>query len=194
MTKLPENQFDLNMGKTILNPKEWVKQYADYLFKFAVLRVRDEQIAQDLVQDTFLSALKAIEKFKGNSTERTWLTGILKHKIIDNYRKQSASLQSINSDKTIEEVFFETENGHWKKEHAPQQFAEPMQEKEFDAVLKACMQKLPKLWASVFLMKHIDEEETAVILSELRLTSANFWVIIHRTKLNLRACLQKNWL
>eukprot|EP01137_Pigoraptor_chileana_P012435 Opistho-2@64816 len=163
------------MSKTILNPKEWVEKYADYLFKFAVLRVRDEQIAQDLVQDTFLSALKAIDKFKGNSTERTWLTGILKHKIIDNYRKQSAGLQSNNSDTSIEEVFFEAENGHWKKEHAPQPFAEPMQEKEFDAVLKACMQKLTKLWASVFLMKHIDEEEAAVILSELRLTSANIW-------------------
>lgn len=187
----------LDISQTTLNPKEWVKKHADYLFRYAIMRVRDEDIAHDLVQDTFLSALKAMDKFKEKSSERTWLTAILKHKIIDVYRKQATGLQNVQNNETLEEAFFETENGHWKKEHAPQAFkeaADPLQEKEFNAVLAACMQKLPKLWASVFTMKHIDDEETSVILSELRITSANFWVIIHRTKLNLRDCLQKNWL
>lgn len=196
-----ESQYNFSTTKTIeLNPKKWVEAHADYLFRYAMTRVRDEDSSRDLVQETFLSALKAMDRFHSKSSERTWLTGILKHKIIDAYRKHSSGLQNENrNERAGEEVedFFNSADGHWKREYAPQPFGslkDPLQEKEFNRVLLYCMQKLPALWASVFSMKHIDEEETQVILAELRLTSSNFWIIIHRTKLNLRACLQKNWL
>jgi RNA polymerase sigma-70 factor (TIGR02943 family) len=196
-----ENQYNSLTAQIVqLNPKKWVETHADYLFRYAITRVRDEDSSRDLVQETFLSALKAMDRFQGKSSERTWLTGILKHKIIDAYRKQSSGLQNENrNERAGEEVedFFDAADGHWKAAHAPQPFGapkDPLQEKEFNRVLLSCMQKLPALWASVFSMKHIDEEDTEVILAELRLSSSNFWVIIHRTKLNLRACLQKNWL
>lgn len=185
---------------SILDPKKWVERYADYLFRYAILRINDHDLARDLVQETFLAGLKGLAGFAGKSTERTWLTAILKYKIIDLYRKESSGLASIKYSKQEEasqDDFFYKDNGHWKKEYAPTPFAQladPLQDKEFNRVLQDCMKKLPKLWASVFAMKHMDDEKTEVILDELRLSQANFWVIIHRTKLSLRACLQKNWL
>ena len=184
----------------ILNPKKWVDNYADYLFNYAITRVHEQDLAKDLVQETFLAALKSMANFQGKSSERTWLTAILKYKIIDLYRKKSSGLISnkeIEDEEVQQDDFFNSSDGHWKKEHAPSPFLsidDPLQEREFNRILQHCIKKLPSLWASVFSMKHIDDEKTEVILEELRLTSANFWVIIHRTKLSLRACLQKNWL
>jgi RNA polymerase sigma-70 factor (TIGR02943 family) len=186
--------------RLILNPKKWVDNYADYLFNYAITRVYEQDVAKDLVQETFLAALKSMANFQGKSSERTWLTAILKYKIIDLYRKKSSGLISnkeIEDEEVQQDDFFNSSDGHWKKENAPSPFLsieDPLQEREFNKVLQHCIQKLPSLWAAVFSMKHIDDENTEVILEELRLTSANFWVIIHRTKLSLRACLQKNWL
>ncbi|MCX2575608.1 sigma-70 family RNA polymerase sigma factor [Pedobacter sandarakinus] len=197
---IENNDTKEQIDRNVLNPDHWVHAYADYLYKYALVRVRDEDIAQDLIQDTFLAALKGVTKFEGKSSERTWLTGILKHKIVDYYRKSASGLNHVDSVSTSEENterFFNESDGHWKKEYAPQPFAEiidSINEREFNLILQKCMQKLPKLWAAVFSLKHIDEEETDVILSSLSISSSNFWVIIHRTKLSLRSCLQKNWL
>ena len=184
-----------------IDPQKWVINYADYLFHFAVVRINDEDAARDLVQDTFLSALEKINHFEGRSTEKTWLTAILKNKLADIYRKRSSGLlktadspQLVNND----EDFFETGNGHWKEEYQPSAFGidsyDTSASKELSIILQRCISKLPPLWLSVFTMKHIDEETTELICNELRITPANFWVIIHRSKVNLRACLQKNWM
>lgn len=187
-------------GSVTLDPNKWVEVHADYLFKYAIVRIQDQDVAKDLVQETFLAGLKGLAGFSGKSTERTWLTAILKYKIIDVYRKESsglANIKGLSNVEAIDDEYFESADGHWKNEYAPKPFGkvqDPLQDKEFNRVLQSCMNKLPALWASVFVMKHMDEEKTEVILAELRLSSANFWVIIHRTKLSLRACLQKNWL
>ncbi|RFZ82927.1 sigma-70 family RNA polymerase sigma factor [Mucilaginibacter terrenus] len=181
-----------------LEPRNWVKTYADYLYAYAITRIRDEEQARDLVQETFLAGLQGLDRFVGKSSERTWLTAILKNKIMDVYRKNSSGLKTtpLNVDTTSDKNFF-GDDGHWMPEHAPQHFGLDQQDalntKEFDFVLKKCMQKLPGLWASVFTMKHLDDEETETICTELKISPSNYWVIIHRAKLNLRACLQKNW-
>ena len=153
-----------------LAPQYWVENYADFLYKFAIIRVNDDEIAKDLLQETFFSALKTMANFKGESSERTWLVAILKHKIIDHYRKIS-NLRSKSAPRTsVEDAFFEEDNGHWHKEHRPAEFgavANELQEKEFTAVLKSCIKKMPALWAAVFTMKHVDEEETDDILKQL---------------------------
>jgi RNA polymerase sigma-70 factor (TIGR02943 family) len=182
-----------------VNPHKWVENYADYLYTYAISRISNEEQARDLVQETFLAALERVEKFEGKSTERTWLTAILKNKIIDVYRKRSSGL--INNDiagaGNEQEVFFE-DDGHWTRQHQPVAFGvdsyDPLHHKEFNRVLQNCMQKLPALWMAVFTMKHMDDEATDTICAELKVSAANFWVIIHRAKLNLRACLQKNWI
>jgi RNA polymerase sigma-70 factor (TIGR02943 family) len=182
-----------------IDPHNWVKNHADYLYTYTLSRINDEEHARDLVQETFLAALQRVGKFEGKSTERTWLTAILKNKIVDVYRKRSSGLTpiSIDTEEQESQEFFE-EDGHWKEEHRPITFGvgdyDPLHNKEFNKVLQQCMQKLPALWLAVFTMKHIDDEPTKAICTELKLSDANFWVIIHRAKLNLRACLQKNWI
>jgi RNA polymerase sigma-70 factor (TIGR02943 family) len=179
------------------NPKTWVKLHADYLYRYALTKVQDEQLAKDLVQETFLAALEKSANFKGESTERTWLTAILRNKIIDVYRKRS-SLSSHTEElaNNEEEEFFDSEKGHWNPPYYPRSFgteSDLLTNKEFAAILQQCLKKLPGLWLSVFTMKLIDEEQTETICKELKVTASNFWVIIHRAKVNLRSCLQKNW-
>ena len=184
----------------VLDPQRWVSSHADYLYSFAIARIDDEELARDLVQETFLSALERIDHFEGRSSERTWLTSILKNKVIDVYRKKSGGLQSItqhlNGD-VDDADFFEAENGHWKEEYQPRVFGieqyDTLANKEFNAILDNCIKKLPVLWLSVFTLRYIDDLATDEICTQLHVTAANFWVIIHRAKVNLRACLQKNW-
>ena len=94
--------------------------------------------------------------------------------------------------------FFDGATGHWKAAHRPKAFGpeayDPIRAKEFNTILLACMKKLPAVWSAVFNMKHIEGYATEIICKELAITPSNFWVIIHRTKVNLRACLQKTWL
>jgi len=186
--------------KQLLDPRHWVEAHADYLYGYALPRLNDEEQAKDLVQETFLAALERKEKFEGKSSERTWLTAILKNKIIDVYRKRSSGLKMAAVKEAEEELqdFFNADDGHWNKAHTPQPFGienqDPLQDKEFNGIFQKCMQKLPALWMAVFTMKHIDDAATDIICSELKISQANFWVIIHRAKLNLRACLQRNWI
>lgn len=186
--------------RNIIDPHRWVEAHADYLYAYARARINDEEQARDLVQETFLAALEKVKAFEGRSSERTWLTAILRNKIIDVYRKRSSGLQNIEVKQAEDEQadFFDPADGHWRSEPAPKHFGideyEPLRSKEFDHILMKCLQKLPALWMSVFTMKHLDEESSDAICSELKLTPSNFWVIIHRAKLNLRACLQKNWI
>ncbi|HEY4064428.1 MAG TPA: sigma-70 family RNA polymerase sigma factor [Puia sp.] len=182
----------------VSDPKQWVARYADYLYSYAMARLDNEEEARDLVQETFLAALEKLHQFKSKSTERTWLTAILKYKVIDVYRRRNSGWQVERLDHGPEQEFFETEDGHWKEAYAPQMLgvgnADPLANKELTSILQKCMQKLPALWLSVFTMKHMDGRTTENICEELKVTSSNFWVIIHRTKLNMRACIQKEWI
>ncbi|WP_374948398.1 sigma-70 family RNA polymerase sigma factor [Mucilaginibacter sp.] len=182
-----------------LDPQNWVRAYADYLYAYAAARISNDEQARDLVQDVFLAALQSRHNFAGKSSERTWLTAILKNKIIDIYRKKASGLKTedIGNGELTETDFFEP-GGHWKKDYWPQHFGmddtDPLNQKEFNQILQKCMDKLPQLWLSVFTMKHLDDEPTETVCTSLRISAANYWVIIHRAKLNLRACLQKNWI
>jgi len=180
------------------DPRQWVGRYADYLYSYAVSRLDDEEQARDLVQETFLAALEKLADFRGASSERTWLTAILKYKIIEVYRKRNSGVLMVRVDQGPELEFFEADNGHWKEEFAPRPFgieaADEMLRKELAAILQRCIQRLPALWRSIFSLKHFDDEATETICRDLKITPANFWVIIHRAKLNLRACLQKEGL
>jgi RNA polymerase sigma-70 factor (TIGR02943 family) len=195
-----KNQI-IQLGKTILNPQLWVKNHADYLYNYAIKRVDDDELARDLVQETFLAALEKTQKFEGRSSERTWLIAILKNKVIDVYRKKSSGLGD-SFEKTLSDKdqfeFFDSQNGHWKAEYQPKNFGleeyDLLGKKELSHILQKCLKRLPGLWLAVFTMKHMDDLASETICSELNVTDSNFWVIMHRTKVNLRACLQKNWL
>ena len=189
--------IDIKAADIALDPHRWVTNYADYLYTYSVFRVNDEELARDLVQETFLAALQCVGKFQGRCTEKTWLTAILRKKIIDVYRSRSSAFAKEVVVKEPED-YFDRDDGHWNDGHRPAKLgieqSDALENKEFQKILQACMKKLPALWLSVFTMKHIDEEATHIICRELKVTSSNFWVIIHRTKVNLRSCLQKNWI
>ncbi|RYY59312.1 MAG: sigma-70 family RNA polymerase sigma factor [Chitinophagaceae bacterium] len=188
-------------GSQLVYPQSWVANHADYLYNYAIARLNDAELARDLVQETFLGALERLQGFEGRSTERTWLTAILRNKIIDIYRKRSSGLA--NHGHAIDEErgpddFFNPDDGHWTLARQPQDFARPADDplltKEFQLTLRACLDRLPAMWLAVFTMKHMEDESTDVICKELKVSASNFWVIIHRAKVNLRACLQKNWI
>ncbi|ANI89696.1 RNA polymerase subunit sigma-24 [Arachidicoccus ginsenosidimutans] len=174
--------------------KDWVKEYADYLYRYAVSHISDEETARELVQETFLAALESLPAFKQKSSVRTWLTSILRNKLTDEYRRKSRikPLQTGNES----EDFFE-ENGFWKEAYQPKAFGleadAALHNKELDNILKRCFKKMPSLWSVVFALKYLDDEKTSAICKRLQITASNYWVILHRAKLNLRDCLQKTW-
>lgn len=181
--------------KNPLSPDDWIDNYADYLYNYAIARVNEPDIAKDLVQETFFAGLKSAKNFEGKSTERTWLISILKRKIIDYYRK-------INSNKGKAEVrmsFYDSgENeGNWIEERVPQSWdasaEKDLENEELKSQLDQCIDKLPVKYAMVFRMKTIQEFETEEICKELDITPSNSWVIIHRARTQLRECLEKNW-
>lgn len=193
---------DINTNK--LEPAHWVSNYADYLYNFAFARIRRQDIAEDMVQDTFLSAYKAIDTFKHNSSERTWLVAILKRKIIDHFRKKSTQkeLNIFDKDTTDDFMghFFAPEGqyeGHWFSNSAPNEwkgdFGTQVEKNEFNVILQACLRKLPEKWSAVFVLKNMDDMESEEICKELEITPSNYWVMMHRAKLQLRECLENNW-
>ena len=178
-----------------LDPMKWIDNYSDYLFRYTIVRVNNHEVSKDLVQETFFSGLKSAKNFEGKATERTWLISILKRKIIDHYRKT-------NSKKGQAEVrmnfYNDGENeGDWIEERVPQSWDNDVEKKlentELQQQIDLCTDKLPKKYAMVFRMKTIQEIDTEVICKELDITSSNFWVIIHRARVQLRKCLEDNW-
>jgi RNA polymerase sigma-70 factor (TIGR02943 family) len=189
------------VSNNVLKPEKWVQNYADYLYSFAHYRVSDQELAEDLVQDTFLSALSARDTYKGQASEKTWLVSILKNKIIDHYKKAStrneSPLQLSTYDAPSYDYFFNKQKkGHWQKDHSPKDWSESPEQhetKEFYTVLKKCLAALPAKWQGVFKMSMLDEQDSKEVCKEFSLTSSNFWVIMHRAKLQVRECLEKNW-
>ncbi|GAB4450125.1 MAG: sigma-70 family RNA polymerase sigma factor [Bacteroidales bacterium] len=160
-----------------------------------------KELAEDLVQETFLAGLKAMESFKGQSSERTWLFSILKFKIADHYRKASTKYEVNNQSFSFEDNSYIdnyfSEDGDWKENAAPHSWGienlNGIENKELANALNFCIDKLPDNQKQLILLKLVEEEETEKVCKELNITSTNYWVIIHRAKLQLRACLEKNW-
>lgn len=178
-----------------LEPDLWVDRYADYLYNFTIARVNDETIAADLVQETFLAALKSAPSFKGESNERTWLVAILKRKIIDHYRKMSSAKGK--AEVRMDFGDFEDDRGNWMENRVSDSLnlnaEEAMENEELGAAILECMSKLPEKQYQVFRMKTIEGLDTETICNELQITPSNLWVIIHRARTSLIQCLEKNW-
>jgi RNA polymerase sigma-70 factor (ECF subfamily) len=193
------------MKKDLLQPSNWVALHGDYLYSIAMLKTGNEQTAQDLVQDTFLSAIKAKDSFAGNSSERTWLTVILNNKVIDYYRKKdvlkNADDYLADTDASFHQHFFETDPaqyGHWKADAAPQDWGQQADRKllqqEFQRILRYCISKLPTKLVPAFMAKFVDDQDAEKICKDLQISSSNYWVMIHRAKVLMRTCLEKNGL
>jgi RNA polymerase sigma-70 factor (ECF subfamily) len=180
-----------------LVPEKWVDRYSDYLFNYTITRVNDAIIAQDLISETFLAGLKSAHRFKGNSTERTWLISILKRKIIDHYRK-------INSKKGKAEIRMSymkgsdgDDGGDWLEERAADlrnpTVEDEIEQRELGEALQECISGLSERYATIFVQKSIDNMDTETICKEHDITASNLWVIIHRARVQLMDCLNSKW-
>jgi len=202
----------MQTGEIVLNPvpkqttpidaTAWVDDHGDFLYRYAVVRLRDDSIAEDVVQETLLAAIQSITSYSGKATERTWLTSILKHKIIDHFRKSVREVPIDESDTDISglDKFFERDDewtGHWNNDLQPYDWnmspEAALQENEFFKVLQNCMSRLPARVAGVFALREMDGLDSSEICEALCLTASNFWVMMHRARMSLRRCMESNW-
>lgn len=172
----------------------------DDLVRFAVLQLRDESTAEDVVQEALIAAMQGIEKFQGRSSLKTWVFSILKRKIIDAMRskRREVSVSQIKSGDDEEHDFSEIfdRKGHWATEHKPHRWTEPedtLEQQQFWTVFELCIDHLPTRTAQVFSMRELLGLDTDEICKELSISTSNCWVILHRARLGLRDCLEQQW-
>jgi RNA polymerase sigma-70 factor (ECF subfamily) len=179
------------------NINNWLNAHGDYLYRFALARLKDPHHAEDALQETMLAAIKK-NSYQGESAVRTWLTGILKHKIIDLQRKQireqpvSDIIDLDNSDTSMDDFF--DQSGHWLDR--PQTLNMPdgsLEQKQFLTILDACINKLPAKLKVMFMLRDVQELDNENICKELNITSTNAWVMLYRARMGLRKCLELNW-
>lgn len=205
------SEEQLVLERPTADPGAWVDRHGDYLYRYAMFRLRDASAAEDAVQETLLAALKAYDAFAGRGSERTWLVGILKHKIADHFRRASREVTA-GGDEEGEalgqrELFMQTGEwvGHWvaavhpekaeslgpnEWQATPEQLAE---QGEFWEVFGRCLSPLPARIASAFTLREVDGLTSEEICDVLNIKVNNLWVMLHRARAHLRRCLELNW-
>ncbi len=179
------------------SPDEWVSSHGDALFRYAIKHVRDRELAADLVQETFLAAWKARVSFDGRSSRRTWLIGILRHKMFDVFRRTKRERPA--DDPELFDYLAEREefrdNGHWA--HAQSNWygtpEEHFEQDQFWTVFERCLEALPETMELVFRRRSLEGIETDTVCQELGVSSTNLYVLLYRARMKLRSCLDKNW-
>ena len=181
---------------SIPDPEVWVEEYGDSLYRFALSRIKDPAVAEELVQETFLAALRSRENFKGRSSGKTWMIAILKHKIIDHLRKKNPeeSIEDIERfPDTTDDLF--NDRGGWQV-HPDEWRTTPgkmYEQKEFLDVFYQCLSGLPERLANTFMLREMDGLSTEEICKMLDISATNCWVILYRARMQLRRCLEINW-
>lgn len=175
-----------------------VDEYARDLFRYARQRVSDYDTAEDLVQETFVAAIRGYDSFRGGSSERTWLTGILKHKIVDHYRRDSRDqkrYQTVPEPGELEKLL--QKSRHWNSEIGPLDWtADPAalnESRELFETLRRCLEELPQRMGAVFRMRMLEELSSSRLCETFHCTPENLRMILHRARFQLRRCLETNW-
>ena len=184
-TRTPED-------RAATDPATWLDRHGDVLFRQALLRVRRREVAEDLVQETLLAALRSRDRFSGQSTEQTWMVGILKRKVVDYFRK--ASRRPVEeSDASVEGLF--RSDGHWSSSLRkwPSDPQDTLEDREFWTVFERCRSKLPDGVADAFVLREVDDQDRADICKTLGISASNLSVRLHRARQLLRRCLEKHW-
>jgi len=179
------------------SPERWLDEHGAALYKYALVHTRDEHRAEEAVQETLLAALQALDRFTGRASVRTWLIGILKHKIMDMFRRDAREVALDEPDEVVEEAAMEDNfapDGHWSTRLAD--WGDPvraLESSQFMAILQRCLDALPPRLARLFLLREVMEEDSENICKELAITPTNLWTMLHRSRLGLRQCLDRNW-
>jgi len=181
-----------------LEPTAWLDAHGDYLYRYALMRVRDEAVAEDLLQETLLAAVRSYHGHEGRSSERTWLVGIMKHKVVDYFRRASRTAQLNLSDDDPD--YFETSGpsrGYWRENQAPLNWSidatTSLEPHEFWETFERCLSHLPQQMSIAFALREFDGLSSTEICEILNITPNNLWVLLHRSRSKLRRLLESNW-
>jgi RNA polymerase sigma-70 factor (ECF subfamily) len=185
------------MDKASADDPDALQTHRSYLLRYAMLQLRDPHLAEDAVQETLVAAIESRSKFSEQSSLRTWLVGILKHKILDMLRRQAREPQlnvaeGEDEDDLIASLF--EKDGHWSA--MPQTWGDPeksMENAHFWETFELCNQRMPINTARAFMMREFMEMTTEEICQELAISTTNCWVLLHRARLALRECLSLHW-
>jgi RNA polymerase sigma-70 factor (TIGR02943 family) len=184
------------------DPAVWVDEHGDYLFGYAMFRLRDASAAEDVVQETLLAALQSYHSFEGRGSQRTWLVGILKHKLTDHFRRMGRETPlSRLEDESFEHGEFFRPAGewkdHWEADRAPLEWRatpeELLRQSDFFRVLDDCLSPLPARVSGAFILREVDGLASEEICQMFGVTTNNLWVMLHRARLHLRHCVELNW-
>ena len=179
------------------DPSQWLEEHGDYLFRAALLYTKDQSLAEDLVQDTLLSAFKNYQSFEGRSSFRTWLRTILRNKVTDHFRKKSKHSEvSFEEEGNPDREFYFNRVGIWNK-IVPSWGKDPeeaLTDKDLGEVIQQCLSKLPENLRRIFSMRVIDGLDSEEICKILNISSSNSYVMLYRSRLMMRSCLEKKWL
>ena len=182
-----------NETSALLNPAKWVDSFGNSLYRYALSRLRNSDAAEEVVQETFVAALKAVDQFSGTGTEGAWLLGILKRKIVDYVRSRKLNT-STTADEDPTELLFD-KKGNWRSD--PRIFGtQPdalLQRAEFWQVLRQCLAGLPQRQADVFMLREMEGISSERICKELEISSSNLWTLLHRARLRLSDCIRAHW-
>jgi len=183
------------------DPERWVDEHGDYLFQYALLRLRDPAKAEDAVQETFLAALKGASRFAGRSTEKSWLVGILKNKIYDYFRKAGretpfTDLEFYSDEEGERFIHDGLGRGGWIHELGPREWpdaGQALDSKLFWQTYRDCAGKLPEKVAAAFNLREVDGMASREVCALLNISENHLWVMLHRARMALRRCLETNW-
>ncbi len=182
-----------------IDPGKWLDCHGDYLYRYALVRVRDAGVAEDLLQETLLAAVGSYHVHEGRSSERTWLVGIMKHKVIDYFRHvtRNAQFQLIPDADEDETEWFEKSGpwrGHWREDRAPTSWpVHALESREFWETFESCLSQLPQQMSIAFTLREIDGLTSTEICEILNVTPNNLWVLLHRSRAKLRQLLEVEW-
>lgn len=196
------DQAETGSGDRLTGPETWVDQHGDCLFRYALMRVRNETVAEEIVQETFLAALKSYSAFDGKSSERTWLTGILKHKMIDHFRKCSRQIAFDSLDGLpVESSDLFQKNGEWVDhfdfDRGPIDWgtnpARIFEDSQFQQTFQQCLLHLPDRLSAAFTLREMEELSSEDVCKVLGISTTNLWVMLHRARAQLRKCIEYSW-
>lgn len=192
---LPQNASKATAGPMAVttNPENWIKNYGDILYKYALSRLGKEELAEEVVQETFVNAFCALDTFSGAASERTWLFAILKRNIwncVDRRWKGRRQI-SLSEEANPENILF-GDSGQWRA-NAFRQIPQIIENEAFWETIRDCLASLPSNLADVFMLSVLEEINSEEICKVLEISASNLWVRLHRARLGLAKCLSEKW-
>jgi RNA polymerase sigma-70 factor (ECF subfamily) len=190
---IPAGEQENTAGHTLPEASEWLDCFGDALYRYALARLRRPQDAEEVVQETLLAALRARSQFQGNAHPLTWLTGILRRKIVDHLRATARAPLTNDANDDNLEVWFDA-HGKWRRR--PRRWDDPAaaaERSEFWGVVQHCLARLPSRMAAAFTLRTLDEQPPDAVCRELTISAGNLWVLLHRARLQLVRCLDLHW-